>query len=110
MPLSRSWRETLTSDGPDKIGAPSSGRSDSDARKRHEEVSLNTTVECAAEARATWRQVSRLVARRPQFTTMRCWRDEHSNDRHPEWPSALIESGGGGPASTTSSASEACTR
>ena len=42
------------------------------SRKRHDEESLNTTVECAAVARATCRQVSRLVPGRPQFTTMRC--------------------------------------
>ena len=53
------------------IGAPSRGFSDSEVRKRHEEVSLNITVECAAVARATWRQVSRLVSGRPQLTTMR---------------------------------------
>ena len=45
--------------------------SDSAVRKRHDEVSLKVTVECAAVARATWRQVSRLVAGSPQLTTMR---------------------------------------
>src|SRR5256885_4564375 len=62
----------------------SRGFSDSDVRKRQEEVSLNTTVECAAEARATWRQVSRLVSGRPQLTTMRWYLDDRSEEHTSE--------------------------
>src|SRR5262245_18073217 len=102
VPPSRSWRETCTSVGPARFGAPSSAYRDSAVRKRHDEVSLKVTVECAAVARATWRQVSRLVAGTPQFTTMRWLRADSSNDRHPACASLLIESGGGEPASTSS--------
>src|SRR6185436_8768019 len=96
-PLSRSCRETCTSAGPERIGAASRGLSDSDVRKRQDEVALNTTVECAAEARATWRQVARLVSGGPQLTTMRWYFEDSSNERQPACASWLIGNGGGGP-------------
>ncbi len=58
-------------------------------------MSLNVTVECAAVARATWRQVSRPVAGRPQLTTMRCVPCDNSNDRQPACASWLTLNGGG---------------
>src|SRR3954464_2782610 len=99
-PFARCSRETCTSVGPERIGAPSSCLSDSEVRKRHEEVSLNTTVECAPEARATWRQVSRRVSGRPQLTSMRWYFEDNSNERQPACASWLIASGGGASVST----------
>ena len=69
--------------------------------KRHEEVSLRVAVECAAVARATCRQLSRLVAGRPQLTTMRYCLVESSNDRQPAWASWLTGIGGARPVSIT---------
>ena len=66
-----------------------------DSRKRHDDVSLKVTVECAAVARATCRQFSRLVAGRPQLTTRRCCLPDSSNDRQPACASWLAGSGGG---------------
>ena len=60
---------------------------------------MNVTVECAAVARATCRQLSRLVAGRPQLTTMRCCLAESSNDRQPAWASWLTAIGGARPVS-----------
>ena len=45
--------------GPLTIGVPSRRLNEPPSRKRHDDVSLNVTVECAAVARVTWRQVSR---------------------------------------------------
>ena len=73
-----------------------------DSRKRHDDVSLNVTVECAAVARATCRQVSRFIAGRPQLTTSRCCFHDSSNDRQPACASWLTAIGGGRPVSISS--------
>ena len=68
----RSSRVDPTWRGPPTIGVPCSMRLIAPASmKRHDDVSLKVTVECAAVARATCRQFSRLVAGTPQLTTMR---------------------------------------
>src|SRR6202795_69295 len=89
--------------GPLMIGEPeSSRRNGTDSRKRHDEASLNVTVECAAVARATCRQVSLLTAGKPQLTTSRCAFHDNSNDRQPACASWLSATGGGGPVSISS--------
>ena len=70
-----------------------------DSMNRHDDVSLNVTVECAAVARATCRQLSRPIAGSPQLTTMRCCLADSSNDRQPAWASWLTAIGGGRPVS-----------
>ncbi len=65
--------------------------------KRHDDVSLNVTVECAAVARATCRQFSRPMVGSPQLTMMRCCLTDSSNDRQPAWASWLTVIGGGAP-------------
>jgi hypothetical protein len=72
--------------------------------KRHEEVSLNVTVEWAAVVRATCRQPSRLATGNPQLTTIRFCLADSSNDRQPAWASWLTAIGGGRPASIRTSA------
>src|ERR1700747_3235247 len=81
------------------VAPPNTRRNARESRKRHEEESLNVTVECAAVARATCRQLSRPAAGIPQFTMMRCSLLENSKARQPAWPSALTSSGGGLPVS-----------
>src|SRR5262249_58490760 len=85
--------------GPATIGTPSRRCSEPEASRRHEEESFNVTVEWAAVARASWRQLSRLVAGSPQFTTMRCCCAESSKERQPACASWLSPIGGGGPES-----------
>ncbi len=80
------------------------------SRKRHDEVSLKVTVECAGVARATCRQFSLFTAGRPQLTTSRCWRHDSSNDRQPACASWLTDKGGGRPVSITSALSPASMR
>ena len=76
--------------GPPTIGVPWSMRLiAADSMKRQDDVSLRVAVECAAVARATCRQLSRLVAGRPQLTTMRYCLLESSNDRQPACASWL---------------------
>src|SRR5258707_6348516 len=96
--------------GPLTIGVPSRRLNEPPSRKRHDDVSLNTTVECAAVARATCRQVSRLVVGRPQFTTMRCNPCDSSNDRQPACASLLTLIGGGPPESISTTNSPTSTR
>ncbi len=84
VPSSCGSRSIAISCGPPIIGVPASMRlSGPDSMKRQEEVSLNVAVEWAAVARATCRQLSRLVTGNPQLTTIRCCRDDSSNDRQP---------------------------
>ena len=71
---------------------------------------MNVTVECAAVARATGRQLSRLVGGNPQFTTIRCWFEESSNDRKPACASWLTPTGGARPVSAIRSSVPACMR
>src|SRR3989442_14503185 len=81
--------------GPPTIGVPSSMRRiAADSMKRQDDVSLRVAVECAAVARATCRQLSRLVAGRPQLTTRRYCLLENSNDRQPACASWLAGIGG----------------
>ena len=68
------------------------------------------TVECAAVARATWRQVSLSVIGRPQLTMMRWCLAEISNDRHPAWASDETAIGGGAPVSISSTVEPAWMR
>ena len=77
---------------------------------RHDDVSLNVTVECAAVARATCRQFSRPMAGSPQLTMMRCCLTDSSNDRQPAWASWLTVSGGGRPVSISTSVPPASSR
>ena len=96
--------------GPLTIGVPSRRLNEPPSRNRDDEVSLNTTVEWAAVARATCRQVSRLVAGRPQFTTMRCNPCDSSNDKQPACASWLTLIGGGPPESISITISPISTR
>src|SRR5438093_1052367 len=80
--------------GPWMTGAPGRRWSDPGPRNGQDDTSWNVTVECAAVARATGRQLSRLVGGSPQFTTIRCWLDESSNERKPAWASWLTSTGG----------------
>ena len=81
-----------------------------DSTNRHDEASLNATVEWAAVERATCRQLSRLVAGNPQLTTIRFCRVDNSNDRQPAWASVLTASGGGTPVSISTTVPLASTR
>ena len=86
------------------MGVPNSMRlSGPESTKRHDDVSLSVTVECAAVARATCRQPSRLVDGNPQLTTIRLCLAESSNDRQPAWASWLTGIGGLRPASISTS-------
>src|SRR5258708_12576458 len=60
-----------------------------DSTKWHDETSLKVTVEWAAVARATCRQLSRLVDGKPQLTTIRFCRADSSNHRQPAFASVL---------------------
>ena len=82
------------------IGMPCSMRLiEPDSIKRADDISLKVTVECAAVARATCRQLSRLVAGSPQLIRMRLRRVENSNERQPACASWLTASAGGRPVS-----------
>ena len=71
---------------------------------------MKVTVECAAVARATCRQLSRLVAGNPQLTTIRFCRVDSSNDRQPACASVLTAIGGGAPVSISTTVPLASTR
>src|SRR5579883_2862277 len=101
-PSGRASRVIGTRVGPADIGVPNRRRNAPDSMNWHEDESLNVTVECAAVARATWRQFSLPAAGRPQLTTMRCCLAEISNDRQPACPSDDTSIGGGTPVSISS--------
>src|SRR5436309_85320 len=86
--------ELRGSPGPSIIGAPRNRWSEPGPRNWQDDTSLKVTVECAAVARATGRQLSRLVGGRPQFTTMRCWFDDSSKARKPPCAFWLTPTGG----------------
>jgi len=67
--------------------------------KRHEDVSCQVTVECAAVARAASRQASLFCAGSPQLTTMRRRLVENSKERQPACAWRLKIPGGGAPVS-----------
>src|ERR1700730_12870875 len=100
MAPSCSPRSAVTRRGPLTIGIPLSKRlMGPDSTNRQDEASLKVTVEWAEVARATCRQLSRLVADNPQLTTIRFCRVDSSNDRQPAFASVLTAIGGGVPVS-----------
>src|SRR5258708_39263207 len=93
-------RSAVTRRGPLTIGTPLSKRlMGPDSTNRHDEASLKATVEWAAVERATCRQLSRLVAGKPQLTTIRFCRVDSSNERQPACAPMLTAIGGGEPVS-----------
>src|SRR4030088_2070370 len=99
MSSDRVSRVTGTLLGPAVMGVPNSRRNGPDSRNWHDDESLNVTVECAAVARATWRQLSLPAAGSPQLTTMRWCLAEISIARQPACASADRSIGGGTPVS-----------
>ena len=103
-------RATRTSRGPATMGVPTNRLKRVSRRKRQEEASFKTAVECAAVARATRCQAFRLVVGMPQFTTMRLRLLENSNDKQPACASLLSAKGGGRPVSAITMLRPASTR
>src|ERR1700688_1249268 len=98
-PSGRVSRVIGTRVGPAAIGVPNRRRKVPDSRNWQDDESLNVTVECAAAARAPWREFSLPVPGRPQLTMMRWCLAEISKDRQPACASDDTSIGGGTPVS-----------